>query len=318
MTRALGWLSTKTKLGVAAARVFGVCKKTLARWLARIAAGVSVIKRRGGIMRAGSPEAECAVRNLVVDLRGLVGATSLSRSVDGVSRRRAAILKRDVLTDQERARKATASRVQITVPGVVRGFDAMYLSNGFALIAADAAVPLRTSAVLADAYTADNVAAVLDLDFRIHGAPLFLRLDNARCHTAPAVLSVLRAWSVILLQGPTYYAPYYGQLERQNAEHRAWCQWDCMTQSDLDRMKTAMNERWLRPTLGWRSAADHWNERPSLDDDRDELHDDVHERAGRLRFHDVDANLAMRLAIEQALTERGYLHITPGRTLLCE
>src|SRR5690349_24208363 len=44
------------------------------------------------------------------------------------------------------------------------------------------------------------------------------------CHTAEPVLSVLRAHRVLLLQGPAYHARYYGQLERQNLDHRRWCE----------------------------------------------------------------------------------------------
>lgn len=184
----------------------------------------------------------------------------------------------------------------------------MYLPAGFALIAADACVPYRTSAKYAE-----HVARVLDEDFRSHGAPLVLRYDRARCHTAAAVMSVLREHRVLYLQGPAHYPPYYGQHERQNAEHRDWCEWECaITQSELDHMKTALNELWRRPTLGWRSAAQCWATRPVLDDDRDQLHDEVECRAHQLVSQDVEQELAMRLAIEQALTERGYLQITAG------
>lgn len=262
-------------------------------------------------MRAGPPDAEQQVRELVVELHGLVGADALSHSVIGVSRRRAAILKRDVLTATERARRAQCSRVVVTTPGVVRGFDQMYLPDGFALIATDASVPYRTSAKHVGRYDAEHVAAVLEEDFRIHGPPLVIRKDRASCHTAEPVASVLREHRVLLLQGPAYYPQYYGQHERQNAEHRDWCEWESsITQAELDRMKTALNERWLRPTLGWRSAAQCWATRPLLDDDRDELHDEVEGRARRLVMLDVEEDLAMRLAIEQALIERGYLQIT--------
>jgi hypothetical protein len=227
-----------------------------------------------------------------------------------------------VLIEIERARKSECARVEIPEPGVVRGFDAMYLPRGYALNAADACVPYRTSSVYAPAYDADHLAALLETDFRTHGAPLVLRDDCARCHTAPAVMSVLDEYGVALLQGPTYYAQYYGQHERQNREHRDWLAWIEPTsddiQSELDRMKKALNERWLRPTLGWKSAADVWRTRRCFDDERGSFLDEIHDRAARLRSHDVDQRLAMRLAIEQALTQRGYLRVTPGRTALCE
>ena len=173
-------------------------------------------------MKSGPVASEQRVRDTVIALHGLAGAESLARSVDGVSRRRAAIIKRETLTAAERARKAACARVEISEPGVVRGFDAMYLEQGFALNVADAAVPYRTSSNYAAAYDADHVAELLFADFQRHGAPLVLRDDRARCHTAPVVMSVVNHFGVALLQGPPYHAQYYGQHERQNREHRDW------------------------------------------------------------------------------------------------
>ena len=317
LSRALERLRT-TRDGGRLARVLGVDSKTLRRWLARLCDGQPLFKRRGGTMRAGPPEAEARVRELVEALHGLSGAASLARSVDGVSRRRASQLKFEALTAMERTRKAASARVTITTPGVVRGFDAMYLPQGFALIAADACVPYRTTARHVPCYDAEYVAAVLDEDFRTHGAPLVLRDDRARCHTAPAVVSVLRKYGVLLLQGPPYHAQYYGQHERQNREHRRWYGCGDVDQRALDAMKTALNEQWLRPTLGWRTAAQCWETRRPVDDDREQLHHEVQQRAARLRARSVASDLATRLAIEQALTVKGYLRVTPGRTALCE
>jgi hypothetical protein len=281
-----------------------------------------MIRKRGGTRRAGPIETEDHVRSLVRDLHGLIGANALAHSVTGVSRRRAAELKAETLTAIERERQAACFIVSVTRPGVVRGFDAMDLSIGHALIAGDAAVPFRTSVEEAARYNAEAVAKVLDADFRIHGAPLVMRFDRARCHDAEPVVSVLREHRVIALHGPAYYPKYYGQLERQNQEHRAW--WDSRLptstpiQDQLHAMKTALNERWPRPTLGWRNAAQCWNERPALDEDRDALLVEVEHRAARLQESAVHPDLAKRLAIEQALTKRGYLKISRGRYPLCE
>lgn len=304
------------------ARRLGLDTRRLRRWLARLVAGAPIVKPRGGTPQRGTPAAETRVRELVEALHGLAGAASLARSVSGVSRRRAAQIKSEVLTDRERDRKSECARVEIRTPGVVRGFDAMHLEGAYALGAADGCVPFRTTLRRVPAYDAETVAAVLDEDFQTHGAPLVLREDRARCQTAPAVMSVLAQHRVLVLQGPAYYAPYYGQLERQNREHRAWCAWlvdaGQVSQADLDRMKSAFNERWRRPTLGWRSAEECWNQRSPIDDDRDELRDDVERRAAALRAKCVQSDLAMRLAIEQALIARGHLRITPGRTVLCD
>jgi hypothetical protein len=315
-------LRTSRRDASRAARAIGVGVKTLRRWLTRLLDGAPLIKRRGGTMRRGSPASEQRVRDTVLELHGLVGAESLARSVNGVSRRRAAQLKHEVLTGLERDRKAACARVEITEPGIVRAFDAMHLTPGFALNAADACVPYRTSCVRTDAYDAEHVASVLDADFRTHGAPLVLRDDCASCHTAPAVMSVLSAHRVVLLQSPPYYPQYNGQHERQNREHRDWLAWCEHTsddmQTNLDRMKSALNERWLRPTLGWKSAAELWQTRRSFEDERSSFLDEIDERVARLRDHGLDLRLATRLAIEQALAQKGYLRVTLGRKALCE
>lgn len=300
----------------ARAQMLGLDGKTLRRWLCRLIAGEPLRGRRGGKRRAGPPASETRVRELVETLHGLSGAASLARSVDGVSRRRAAEIKADVLTAHERDRKYQRARVVVTRPGVIRGFDAMHVSDGLALIATDSAVPYRTTSRHVPLYDGHHVAHVLAEDFETHGAPLVLRYDRARCHTAEPVMSVLRKHCVLTLQGPAYLARYYGQHERQNREHRAWCTWNgdraVVDQRGLDEMKNALNDLWRRPRLGWRTATQCWEERGPLEDDRDALRIDVELRAQRLRENNVVSDLAMRLAIEQALIEKGYLRVIPG------
>lgn len=232
----------RTRRDARSAQMLGVDGKTLRRWLARLIAGEPLRRPRGGMRRPGPPASENRVRDLVVSLHGLAGAASLAHSVEGVSRRRAAEIKAAVLTETERIRKQESARVVVTRPGVMRGFDQLHLVDGLALIASDSCIPFRTTARHVQEYTAANVAEVLVEDFETHGAPLVLRDDRARCHTAALVMSVLRAYGVLLLQGPPYLARYYGQHERQNREHRAYAAWDggddVVDQRHLDEIKT--------------------------------------------------------------------------------
>jgi hypothetical protein len=304
------------------ARVLGMAGQTLQRWVERLSANQPLIAPRGGMRKAGPKESEQRVRELVTNLHGLVGANSLAHSVTGVSRRRAAEIKHEVLQTAERERKQSCARIDVLAPGVVRGFDAMHVGESYVLVAADAAVPYRTSVTHADAYDARAVADLLERDFETHGAPWVLRCDRARCHTAPAVMSVAAHYRVVLMHGPAYHARFYGQLERQNREHRLWlamCERrpDDM-QSELDRMKSAFNDDWRRPTLDWCTPAEQWSKRRALDDERSSFLDDVCDRAARLGANGIEETLAMRLAIEQALTQKGILRITPGRQALCE
>jgi transposase InsO family protein len=170
----------------------------------------------------------------------------------------------------ERERKAGAARVSVTVPGAVRGFDAMTLETlygrQYILEAIDASVPYRTSLDRVDRYDGDSVAVALDRDFRQHGAPLVLRLDRASAHRVAAVLDVCKQFGVVVLHGPPHLPRFYGQLERQNREHRDWLQTieirtPTELTSELERMRTRLNELKPRRTLGWDTAAERWSKR---------------------------------------------------------
>jgi len=269
--------------------------------------------------RALDPDSALRIRQLVRDLRGLAGAASLARCVPHVSRRQAGELKAAELTALERERKAASRRVEVQVPGVLRGFDQveMRVAEGrrYLLVAADAAVPYRTTVTMVTSYDGEAVARVLDEDFAVHGAPLVCRLDRASCHRTPGVASVLRRHRVLPLHGPARHPRYYGQLERQNREHRAWLAregpLDSETlQASCEPMRAALNRLWSRPTLKWCTASSVWEDRPAVTIDRDTLRAEVTDRSGRLQAQGLDRLLADRIAIEHALVTRELLSIT--------
>ncbi len=78
-----------------------------------------------------------------------------------------------------------------------------------------------------------------------------------------------------------------------------------------DDMLRAVNELWPRPRLGWRTARQVWDNRLRVEENRDELRDEVTDRARRIaresKTSDVPADFFERLAIERALEIRGYL-----------
>ncbi len=150
---------------------------------------------------------------------------------------------------------------------------------------------------------------------------MILRLDRATAHTAPAVREVLDAHAVLLLHGPPHYPCFYGQLERQNREHRAWFEYAlpmCRARLEacLQQMLQAVNSLWRRRTLGWQTAWDVWKARPKLNVDRAALREEVHERAMRiapkLLHRGQPADLAERLAITHTLERMGYLRQQTG------
>jgi hypothetical protein len=275
----------------------GIHRTTAQRWQCRHARGELLVRRRGpGIL---SPP-----------LTAWEDAAQLVRM--------AAEIKHEARRTIERERRREARRVHVTAPGILRGFDVMELGrrDGHVLIATDGCVPYRTSWVLSRRYDGPAVAGLLERDFAAHGSPLVLRLDRAAAHMVPAVRELLDAKDVLALQGPPYYARYYGQLERQNRDHRAWLAGALPTSEDLDDMMASLNGRWRRSTLGWCTAAEQWSSRPVIQVDRKALADDVRERAARIE-HRLDntprsTDIAWRLAVSQALTKRGLLRIETG------
>jgi transposase len=308
------------------AAVVGTSRTTLARWQRRERRGDVLALRRGPERRAPvDDETAARVEDVVRDLEGLVGATAISRTVPDVSRRRAAAIKRDTLTTMERERRETTTRVVVVSPGILRGLDAMHVATTggwrFLLVAGDGSVPFRTSADDVLHYDGVSVARALDRDFALHGPPLVLRLDRARSHDTPEVHEVLRAHGVLSLHGPPRCPRFYGQLERMNREQRAWLDAQGLLDPDAladarDRMLRALNASWRRRTLDFRTAEEVWRMRPPVLVDRAALRDEVADRAACIARHlDVrgaPADLAERLAIEQALSRRGLLRQEMG------
>jgi hypothetical protein len=221
----------------------------------------------------------------------------------------------------ERERRAETQRVQVTASGVIRGFDSMELSQPgqprrHLFVACDGRVPYRTSWLVVPRYDERTVAAFLRRDLDVNGVPLVLRLDRARQHTTPAINEMLREHGVIVLQGPAHYAPYYGQLERQNRDHRRWMAADPADQ-DLERMMSTLNACWRRSTLDWLTAAEAWAMRPPLRVDRLGLRQEVEETSAQLRRTlglrgEAPSDLAWRIAVRQVLIDRGFLIVVKG------
>ncbi len=296
------------------AALAGVSTATVRRWKATPCDPAPVATR------TPAPEASAVLRveQMVRELRGLIGAESLSHAVPGVSRRQAANIKHRAMTEMERERRASVVRITVTAVGVVRGFDAMHVPTTrqphWLLSAGDARVPYRTSAHLAECYDRRAVLRAIERDLEGNGAPLVWRMDRAKAHRTPEVRELLRAHGVLLLHGPPHHPCFYGQLERQNREHRAWLEaLGLVLPEELpeqcDQMRDALNERWPRRTLDWQTAGQAWRARMPIEEDRGALNEEVADRAARIERDMATPNieLAYRLAIEQVLTQRGHL-----------
>ena len=301
-----------------AASLAGVHAATVRRWRRRARDGLACQARSRAPPIAATVAAMAG--QLVRQLHGLVGGDALRHSVAGLSRRAALAIKAQTLRAMERERKAALTRLTITAPGIVRGFDAMQFATTsgplYALIGADGAIPYRTSMNAVRHYDARGVAAALADDLECHGAPLVWRCDRARAHATPEVRALLDAHGVLVLHGPPRYPRFYGQLERQNREHRCWMatlppQRPAATEAALHEMVHCVNDLWRRRTLHWQTATEAWNARLPLTVDRIAFREEVHERAytiaHELKRRSQPADLAERLGIERTLERMGYL-----------
>lgn len=301
----------------AAAHLAGVDAATVRRWRA---SGHSLRAKPGA-----TTENVAHAQHLVRALHGMIGASALARATPGLSRREAGRVKACELTRMERERKAQLVRVRLSQPGILRGIDAMHFPTNegslYALIAADGAIPYRTMLVCAEHYDAALVLQLLEQDIARNGAPLVLRLDRARCHDTSSVNALLAHHGILRLHGPAHYPRYYGQLERQNREHRQWMrsvprQSRRSTARCLGEMLTSVNTLWPRCTLQWRTAEQLWSNRLPVLVDRAHLREEVSARAERIacdqRSRGLSADVAERLAIERTLAQMGYLRLQPG------
>lgn len=296
------------------AHVLGISLSTVRR-LVRPKNGSTCRQRR----QPDESASRCA-REIVRATHGLIGARSLGKTT-GLPRRACAQIKRRELREMEIERKARCARVSISTPSVIRGFDAMHVEclegKAYWLVAADAAVPFRTSIATVPHYDAVHVIRALERDFAAHGPPLVLRLDRIACQRTAEVEAFLAEHQVLALHGPPRHPLYYGQLERQNREHRAWyTALGIVSLAELtdaaDAMRTALNALWLRPTLDWCTSQHAWNHQRPVDFDRRELRRDVERQVAGLANTGCDLLRARRIAIESALTERGILTINQG------
>jgi transposase/transposase InsO family protein len=303
-----------------AAAVVGVGASTLRRWAEREQRGQPLRRRAGPATAPVQPEVLATALDVVKQLGGQIGVRALAKQVPELSRSQASEIKHSALTELERARKQQAMRIQVTVPGVLRGFDAMQVLTiqglRWLLIAADASIPFRTTGIAVDHYDGPSVALALESDILRHGPPLAYRLDRWKAHETADVLDLLAKYGVLILHGPPYYPRFYGQLERQNREHRRILDAAGMQKPDAlprlcNDMLRSVNELWPRRALDWRTPRAMWDNRQQVEEDRDALREEVNDRANRIARksgrRDVPHDFFERIAIECALEKRGYL-----------
>jgi hypothetical protein len=309
-----------------AAAVAGTSPATVRRWRARTRQRRPLRQRRGPVPGdVLTREQIVKVEAIVEACCGMIGAEALRHQIEGVSRRAAARIKARVMRKMEARRREACMRVHVSVPGIVRGFDAIEPrgsgSWGYLLRSADACVPYITSMPVTARYDANSVLDAIERDWADNGVPYVLRLDRAKAHLVEPLRDLADAQGVLLLFGPPHHPQFYGQLERGNRDVRVldrasrpatpnsvygWARQVCDT----------LNNLWPRRSLGFKTPADAWKGRPVVVEDRSALRAEVADLEERIRLHGTarvgPASLAERLAIEAALVHRGWLRREEG------
>ena len=241
-----------------------VAASTVRRWRQQTRCGQRPRTVGCGRRAALAEETRAQAIEVVKRLHGQIGAEALSHRVAELSRRQAAELKQAARTEMEKERIARLQRITVTESNVMRGMDQLYVRCGSAqrllLLASDAHVPYRTSVTACSQYDEEAVLRALQKDLALYDAPLVYRLDRASSHRTPRVRSLLKAHQVLALHGPAHYPQYYGQMERQNREHRAWLGADeTIAEENLqrisDEMLEALNCELPRKSRGWQTAS---------------------------------------------------------------
>lgn len=315
----LGLVREGLRRGVASAAV-GLAASTARRWF------VHGLPRR---LPRSTPRPRCEpsvaerVRALVRESLGTFGAEAIRRSVPGVSRRDVTALKLETLRRMERERRRACVRVEVSGPGIVRGFDAMFLRtperHAYALRAQDGAVPYTTTCRVTRTYEAHEVLATLEHDFDEHGAPYALRLDRASVHRTRDIRQHCERHGVLVLHGPPCCARFYGQLERTHRDLRVFAPLEACRSieehaSALAGARVLLNRGWRRRSLDYETAEERWNRRqvPSLD--RGDMREQVREMAARIRGKgaSVSDDDSHRFAVVATMIQRGLLRLVPG------
>jgi hypothetical protein len=262
---------------------------TVLRWKARVKAGEEVIQKAGPKKKILMDSANIRNRIHELDLgrRRAAGTTALYAELSGgISRRRF----QELVAEERQHRFDAMKRIQWLVPGTAWSIDTTEYGVEKFMI-----TPLRD---LASKYqmptplvepTEDGakIATYLDLMFRKHGAPMFLKRDLGSPLNCLAVDEVLERHGVLPLNSPPGYPRYNGSMERNMRDLQA-----ALDQRHLDALKLPMsvdlelvthqlNHRRLR-SLGSKTPCQVY-----------------HDPARRLRLHGASRQRIFREVLEQ-------------------
>jgi hypothetical protein len=198
------------------------------RWKSHIANGLEPAERPGPA-KTGSLN----VAHLCEDIGSLAfgrertGGTGALyvKHHDGISRRDLQRLVQEVRDDLGQIKAEEQRRIEWLVPGLIWSMDDLEkdcLNGGYkghVNLLRDLA-SRRNLGVLGDDVMASGMRIALNLEgkFKLHGAPLFLKMDGGGNFRSMEVSEVMDEYMVIPLVSPPYYPPYNGGVERGHQE----------------------------------------------------------------------------------------------------
>ena len=201
----------------------GLSYSSFMRWKERQRLGQAAIQKPGpqkaGILDVDRLEAE--IRDLAHRKKRTYGTGELYQAHgDEVSRRELQVMVSMVRQELNREQRAMVRRVSWDCSGLVWSMDDSEYARSadsvklFLHLVRDLGSRREFDPLTGSLATDDKVADDLCTLFEEHGAPVFLKRDNAKNLNAAAVNEVLAEYGVLPLNSPTYYPPYNGGIER--------------------------------------------------------------------------------------------------------
>jgi hypothetical protein len=189
---------------------------TVLRWRARSQAGQPLVEKAGPKKRpaVNFHVIQYAIEKLDHGRTRTVGTTELcAQFADSISRRDL----QEWIAQERDSQNKSMKRIQWLVPGAAWSLDTTEYGPDRAKI-----TPLRDLAskyqvptpLVAPAEDGQRIAIYLDLMFKQHGAPMFLKRDGGSPLNCAEVDQVLEAHRVLPLNSPPRYPQYNGSIER--------------------------------------------------------------------------------------------------------
>jgi hypothetical protein len=298
---------------------------TVLRWRARSREG-AVLLQKPGPRKTELCDAD-AIRNRIAELdhgrQRTAGTTALHAEFAGViSRRRF----QELVAEERRHQFDDMKRIQWLVPGAVWAIDTTEYGPQRSKITVlrDLASKYQIPAPLVGPWEEGNrIAAYLDLTFKRHGAPMFLKRDLGSPLNCGAVDRVLEAHGVLPLNSPPGYPQYNGSMERGMRDLQAildqqlWQALQLPLAAEVELATHRLNHRCLR-SLSRRTPCQVFHD-PAL---RIRLHGASRQKIFREVFvqfwqyletmpernrHQINA--AWRLVVESWLRRQGWISV---------